>query len=78
MKEENIKVLQKLSTTCYRSGFLPIFLGLLVVFVCVIYGRIGEAPIGLLIFFLGYTFVKISQKIDGILDAEMNTEVKES
>ncbi|HNV23494.1 MAG TPA: hypothetical protein PLH56_00640 [Candidatus Omnitrophota bacterium] len=76
MKEENIKMLQNLSTTAYRSGFLPVFLGLLVVFVSVIYGKISEVPIGILIFFLGYTFIKISQKINSVLDAEMNIENK--
>lgn len=78
MKEENIKALHNLSTTAYRSGFLPVFLGLLVVFLSVIYGKIGEAPIGILIFFLGYSFIKISQKINSVLDAELNIEIKKS
>ena len=76
MKEENIRILQNLSTTAYRSGFLPVFLGLLVIFVSIFYGKLGEVPIGILIFFLGYTFIKISQKINGVLDAEISIENK--
>ena len=36
MKEENTKTLESLAKTSYRSGILPIFLGLLIGFVGVI------------------------------------------
>ncbi|MDP8211711.1 MAG: hypothetical protein P9X22_00285 [Candidatus Zapsychrus exili] len=78
MKAENIKALENLSKTCYISGLLPIFLGLLVIYVDIIYGEISHIIVGILIFALGYSFVKISLKISNILSLELGTEkVKE-
>ena len=64
MTDENTKSLQNLSKVCYRSGVLPIFLGVLVVFI----GGININPytmsVGLLIFIVGYSYVKIAGKIN--------------
>jgi len=63
MNEENVKNLGNLSRVCHRSGILPIFLGVLVMFI----GGINIDPytiaVGLLIFSVGYAFVKIADKI---------------
>jgi len=64
MDDGNIKELRGLSKVCRRSGILPIFLGVLVVFI----GGINMDPytlaVGLLIFTVGYAFVKIADKIN--------------
>jgi len=64
MDEGNIKELRNLSKVCHRSGILPIFLGILVTFI----GGINIDPytlaVGLLIFIVGYAFVKIADKIN--------------
>ena len=64
MTDENIKNLQNLSKVCHRSGVLPIFLGVLVMFI----GGINFDPytlaVGLLIFIVGYSYVKIADKIN--------------
>lgn len=63
MNETQIKDLENLSKVCHRSGILPIFLGVLVMFV----GAVNIDPytlaVGLLIFAVGYAFVKIADKI---------------
>ncbi|MBF0522809.1 MAG: hypothetical protein HQL24_07120 [Candidatus Omnitrophica bacterium] len=70
MKESNVQDLTNLSKTCYRSGILPIFLGLLVIFVDIIFKQVAEIPAGLLVFVLGYVLVKIAQKINKVLESE--------
>ena len=64
MTDKNIKNLQNLSKVCHRSGILPIFLGVLVMFI----GGINIDPytlaVGLLIFIVGYSYVKIADKIN--------------
>lgn len=63
MNDENIKNLQNLSKVCHRSGILPIFLGVLVVFIGAVNKNYDTITVGLLIFILGYAFVKIADKI---------------
>jgi len=70
MKEENLKILEKLSKTAYRSGILPIFLGVLVVFVDTINRDIPHILVGLFIFITGYSYVKVATKIDKVIDDE--------
>jgi len=70
MKEENLKSLERLSKTAYRSGILPIFLGVLVIFVDTINGDIPHILVGLFIFITGYSYVKIASKISRIIDDE--------
>ncbi len=70
MKEENQKDLENLSKTAYRSGVLPIFLGVLVLFIGVINKDMFEGAAGLFIFIVGYSFVKISSKINTIIQRE--------
>ncbi|MCK4882581.1 MAG: hypothetical protein KAS92_06125 [Candidatus Omnitrophica bacterium] len=64
MTDENTKNLKNLSKVCHRSGVLPIFLGILVMFI----GGININPytmaVGLLIFIVGYSYVKIADKIN--------------
>ena len=64
MKDDNIKDLKNLSKTCRRSGILPIFLGVLVAFAGVVNVDSYVLSVGLMIFIVGYAFVKIAEKID--------------
>ncbi|MCK5012629.1 MAG: hypothetical protein KAS66_02330 [Candidatus Omnitrophica bacterium] len=64
MTDENIKNLRNLSKVCHRSGILPIFLGILVMFIGGIDFNAYVLAVGLLIFILGYSFVKIADKIN--------------
>ena len=64
MNDQNIKNLKNLSKVCHRSGILPIFLGILVMFIGGINYDSYILLVGLLILSLGYTFVKIADKIN--------------
>ena len=64
MTDENIKNLKNLSKVCKRSGILPIFLGVLIMFIGGIDFNAYVLAVGLLIFILGYAFVKIADKIN--------------
>lgn len=68
MKDKNLKDLQNLSKVCHRSGILPIFLGVLVVFIGVVNMNPYTLAVGLLIFILGYSYVKIADKINKNID----------
>ena len=70
MKEENIKAMDNLSRTSYRSGVFIVFLGILVMFVHVVNQDYAQMLVGLLIFITGYGFAKISTKIRGVLQSE--------
>ncbi|MGE0268787.1 MAG: hypothetical protein AB7S78_10080 [Candidatus Omnitrophota bacterium] len=70
MKDENQKELKNLSKTAYRSGILPVFLGVLIAFVGVINKDIFDSAVGLFVFIVGYSFVKISSKLKAILIKE--------
>ena len=64
MNDGNVKNLQNLSKVCHRSGILPIFLGILVMFIGGINFSAYTLAVGLLIFIVGYAFVKIADKIN--------------
>ena len=64
MNDENIKNLKNLAKVSHRSGILPIFLGILVMFIGAINSDYFTISVGLLIFILGYSFLKIGQKIN--------------
>ena len=64
MNDGNIKNLKNLSKVCRNSGVLPIFLGVLVVFIGGVNLDHYTIAVGLLIFSLGYSFVKIAEKIN--------------
>jgi hypothetical protein len=64
MDDGNIKNLQNLSKVCHRSGILPIFLGVLVMFIGGVNFNPNTLAVGLLIFIVGYAFVKIADKIN--------------
>jgi len=70
MREENLKTLEQLGKTCYCAGILPIFLGVLIVFIDAVNRDYGHLLVGLLVFIMGYSFVKISVKISRIIAAE--------
>ena len=70
MKEQNQKELEVLAKTAYRSGILPIFLGVLVIFIGVINKDVFDGAVGLFMFIVGYSFVKISSKIKSIIERE--------
>ena len=70
MKEENVKQIDNLSRTCYRSGVFIVFLGILVMFVHVVNKDYTQVLVGLLIFITGYGFAKISTKLRNILNSE--------
>ena len=63
MNEESVKDLKNLSKVCRRSGILPIFLGVLIMFIGGINADSYTLAVGLLIFIVGYAFVKIGEKI---------------
>ena len=70
MKENSIKSLEGLGKTAYRSGVLPIFLGILISFIGVINSNPKDILIGLFVFVVGYSFVNIGRKIRSILMSE--------
>lgn len=63
MTDEQVKSLENLSKTCKRSGILPIFLGILVMFVAIINKDTTTGAVGLFIFIVGYSYIKIASKI---------------
>lgn len=64
MTEKKTKELQNLATVCRRSGILPIFLGILVIFIGAVNGQPYTITVGLLMFIVGYSYVKVAQKIE--------------
>ena len=64
MNNTNVKNLKELSKVCRTSGILPIFLGILVMFIGGINLNSYTFAVGLLIFVMGYAFVKIADKIN--------------
>jgi uncharacterized membrane protein HdeD (DUF308 family) len=70
MKQENTKSLENLGRTAYRSGVLPIFLGVLIMFVAVMNSDAATFSVGLFVFVVGYAFVNIGRKIRKVLQAE--------
>jgi len=72
MKDENKKALENLSKTAHWSGILPIFLGILIGFIGVIQGDVTDIVIGLFVLIVGYSYVKIAQKLNNILSSEDN------
>ncbi len=70
MKDENQKALTNLSKTAHISGILPIFLGVLIIFIGVINHDVFDVTIGLFVFIVGYSFVKIAAKLKAILIKE--------
>ena len=70
MDEESIKALENLSLYCYYCGIIPIFLGILIIFVDVMNNNIPHILVGLFIFISGYAFVKISAVLTKILIIE--------
>ena len=72
MKEENINALESLSKTAYRSGILPVFLGILILFIGAVNNETTTILTGLFVFIVGYSFVKISSKISNVLKSEKN------
>lgn len=70
MNEKNVKSLENLSKTCRIAGILPIFLGLLVLFIGVLNKDITSMLTGLFVSIVGYAFVKISAKVNIVLNSE--------
>jgi len=70
MKDENQKELKNLSKTAYWSGLLPVFLGVLIVFIGVINKDVFDSAVGIFVFIVGYSFVKISSKLKAVLIKE--------
>lgn len=70
MKDENQKELKNLSKTAYRSGILPVFLGVLILFIGVINKDVFDSAVGIFVFIVGYSFVKISSKLKAVLIKE--------
>ena len=68
MTDENKKALENLSKTCKRSGILPIFLGILVMFIALINQDTPTGAVGLFVFIVGYSYIKISKKINSCLE----------
>ena len=64
MNNENIEELRNLSKVCHRSGILPIFLGIVITFIGAVNTNAYTIAVGLLVFTLGYSFVKIAAKIN--------------
>ena len=70
MKAENRQSLEGLSLFCHYSGLVSIFLGFIIIFMCLLSGDLRNVQTGLYIFAVGYTFTKISSKISNIILSE--------
>ena len=70
MKSENQQELRNLSRTAYRSGILPFFLGLAIVFIGIRNQDVFDGAVGLFVFIVGYAFVKISSKLKAVIIKE--------
>ncbi|MCA9409113.1 MAG: hypothetical protein KC733_10515 [Candidatus Omnitrophica bacterium] len=70
MKAENKKILESLAKTCHNSGILPIFLGILIIFIGTVNMSSYVIAVGLFIFIVGYSYLKISQKLKKIISSE--------
>ena len=64
MNDNNIKELKNLSKACHNSGILPIFLGILIIFIGGVNRSTYTIAVGLMVFIVGYAFVKIAAKIN--------------
>lgn len=70
LKIDNAKKLESLCFYCHLTGIIAIFLGLAVAFMKLIDQDFQDIQVGLLIFIMGYAFVKISVKLQRILNDE--------
>jgi len=70
MKDENLNALETLSKTAYRSGMLPIFLGILIGFIGIINKSTQDILTGLFVFVVGYALIKIAKKISQVVNDE--------
>ena len=72
MRIEHIRSLENLGLFCHFSGLINIFLGLVVTFMKFIQEGFSGIAIGLFMFATGYSLVKISTKISGIILSEID------
>ena len=74
MDPKHYNSLEQLSLYCFFCGLLPTFLGVLMVFMDVVTQAYEHMLIGIFIFITGYSQVKISERLDSILNAERKRE----
>ena len=70
MERRNYQVVERLSSYCFFCGVIPLFLGILVICIDIIYGEFDHILIGIFISITGYAQVKISSKLDMVLKEE--------
>jgi len=70
MERRNYHALESISMYCYYCGIIPLFLGILIIFADVIDGEFDHIVIGVFMSITGYAQVKISSKLDLVLQEE--------
>ena len=70
MELRNFQAIESISNYCFFCGIIPLFLGILVICIDIIYGEFDHILVGIFISITGYAQVKISTKLDAILKEE--------
>jgi hypothetical protein len=70
MKIKNLKSLENLSLYSHFSGIITIFLGLMVILLDLMNKDYKHIQIGFFVLATGYSFVKISSKLSGVIRDE--------
>ena len=73
MKAKNRIAFENLSLFCHFSGMIVLFLGITVVCMDLMNKDFKHIQVGLFIFAVGYAVLKISTKINNILEDENRT-----
>ncbi len=72
MRERNRRSLDRLSIFCHLSGVITVFLGIVVCLMDLLNGDFRHIQVGIFICVTGYAFVKISVRLEEILQSEKN------
>jgi len=70
MELRNFQSIESISNYCFYCGIIPLFLGIIVICIDIIYGEFDHILVGIFISITGYAQVKISTKLDAILKEE--------
>ena len=78
MRTKNIRSLENLAFFCQLGGLGCIILGVAVIFMDILNRNYAAIQIGILIIAIGYDLVKISSKLNSILNEEKIDETRSS
>jgi uncharacterized membrane protein HdeD (DUF308 family) len=70
MKLTSVKSLENLSLFCHVSGVITVFLGIIVILMDLVNNDFAHIQVGFFVLATGYAFVKISSKLEKILNDE--------